>query len=177
MARVTNKFIIGSSTSGQVLTSTGTSTPPTWQNPTFTAPNSEVFITGGNGYGSTNTKIRRFVNTVVSSGSDITYADSATNGGSFTINTTGIYAISYNDGAFTTESTLGVSLNSTQLTTDIISITNADRVTNVVDYLNRYSFCGSTLHLISGDVIRAHTDGLPDRTGDSEVAFRITRIA
>lgn len=138
---------------------------------------SEIFVTGGNGFGSTNTTIRRFSTSVVSLGSDITYADSATNGGSFTINTTGIYAISYTDGSSAAESILGVSLNSSQLTTSIDSITNADRVTITDDYLNRYSNCSATLNLTASDVIRAHTDGTQNRTNDSEVLFRITRIA
>lgn len=137
---------------------------------------SEVFVTGGNGFGSTNTKIRRFVTTVKSNGTAITYADSATNGGSFTINQDGIYGISYHDGSTAAETVVGVSLNSSELTTNIESITNADRVVNSVDYLNRYTFCGSILNLKTGDVIRAHTDGAQNRTLDSDVSFRITRI-
>lgn len=59
---------------------------------------SEICLDSGNGHGSTTgTKIRRFTNTRKSIGSGITYADSSTDGGSFTINEAGVYSISYND--------------------------------------------------------------------------------
>jgi len=63
----------------------------------ITAPRSEVTVDTGNGYGSTNTRLRRYSNIRKNIGSDITYADSATLGASFTINTAGIYAITASD--------------------------------------------------------------------------------
>jgi hypothetical protein len=75
-------------------------------------PNSEVRLNTVNGFGSTNTMIRRFTNTTINTGTDITYADSATLGATFTINTAGVYAISYSD-SFAASADMGLSLNST----------------------------------------------------------------
>ena len=60
---------------------------------TKTASQSMVRLNTSNGYGSTNTVIKRYTNVVTNQGVDITYADSATLGASFTINTAGVYAI------------------------------------------------------------------------------------
>ena len=57
----------------------------------------EVIVQGGNGFGSTNTIVRRFSNVVVNIGSAITYADDLTYGASFLINTPGVYAITYTE--------------------------------------------------------------------------------
>lgn len=56
------------------------------------AINDEIFLSGGNGCGSTNTLVRRLTTVVINSGgSSMTYADSATLGMSLTINQAGIY--------------------------------------------------------------------------------------
>lgn len=122
-------------------------------------PLSYIFLNTANGYGSTNTKIRRFTNTVKSGGSDITYADSSTLGATFTINTTGIYTFSYND-QFTSSSMLGFSLNSTQLTTSLQDITVADIMAVARTVAADLPACVSfTTHLSAGDVVRAHIQG------------------
>lgn len=51
-------------------------------------------VTGINGRGSTNDNIYRYDSVAESNGTDISYTDSATDGGYWTINTTGIYSIS-----------------------------------------------------------------------------------
>jgi hypothetical protein len=93
------------------------------------APTSRVFLVTQNGYGSSSTAIPRFTTAVVNSGSDITYADSASLGTTFTINTTGMYAMSMwiclqigND------LDIAFSLNSTQLTTRPLSLTASTRL-------------------------------------------------
>ena len=119
----------------------------------------QVRVQSGNGYGSTNTKIRRFTNTLTSTGSDITYADSAANGASFTINATGIYAISYTD-MFSAASNMGVSLNSAELTTGVHTITASARIAfATTSAADRASAVAVTLKLTAGDVVRAHTQG------------------
>jgi len=138
---------------------------------------SVVRLNTANGYGSTNTKIRRFTNTVTNQGSDITYADSATLGASFTINTTGIYGISYSD-QFNAAADLGLSLNSTQLTTGIVSITTADALAVATTSANNYS--GSvavTLYASAGSVIRPHTGGTTAGANPACQQFIIVRIA
>jgi len=102
----------------------------TWY-PTVTVPfYSMVRLNTGNGQGSTNTAIHRFTTTVTNQGSDITYADSATLGGSFTINTSGIYSVSFS-GAGSVGTYQGVTLNATQLSTAISSLTNVSEVLTI----------------------------------------------
>ena len=129
---------------------------------TLTAPRSYVRVGTGNGHGSTNTKIRRFTTTHESVGSAITYADSAANGASFTINEAGIYAISYSDNYSASAAGIGISKNSTQLTTNAGSVNLA----NLLNYWavgTAYVQTGSwTGYLAVGDVIRPHTHGTVD---------------
>lgn len=161
---------------GQVLTSNGTTTAPSWQAATFTAPTSEHWVYAVNGYGSTNTVIRKWTTVGLSTGSDITYTSDATNGDSWTINATGKYAISYTDD-FTSAQNLGISVNSSQLTTNIVSITAADRravsQTPGASILTNLSV---TLNLTLNDVVRAHTAGTASGSDTNDVMFRISRI-
>ena len=144
--------------------------------PLITALQSMVRLNTANGYGSTNVGIRRFTNTVTNQGADITYADSATLGATFTINTNGVYAISYTD-QFTTAGNLGISLNSTQLSTSILLITAADRLgASDTPTGNANNTFATSVYLASGSVIRAHTNGVATGTTPSNVQFTITRV-
>jgi hypothetical protein len=121
---------------------------------------SEVIVYTGNGHGSTNNKIRRFSSTLRNTGTAITYADSATLGATFTINELGFYAISFTDGASGGSQQMGISLNSSQLTTSIGVLT----ATDVLAFTNNpaanlYGTTSILLKLVPGDVVRAHTDG------------------
>lgn len=62
--------------------------------------NSEIIVETGNGYGNGTgpfgRAFRRFSNNPINIGSDITYTDSITDGGYFTVNTNGLYSIFYN---------------------------------------------------------------------------------
>jgi hypothetical protein len=139
--------------------------------------NSFVRVNTINGNGSTNTAIRRWTTTVSSSGSDITYADSAANGGSFTINTAGVYAISYTESSTAGGMDFGISLNTTGLTTDIASLaTPSERL--VMSSTGGASFkgnCSVTVRLAASDVIRAHNN--LSATGNGTIgSFTITRV-
>lgn len=136
----------------------------------------EVKVTTGNGYGSTNTKIRRFSVTEINVGSAITYADSAGNGASFTINDAGIYAICYSDYRTGAVSAIGVSKNSSQLTIAIQSITSTDRVCVTNAPTTSPTSVSCVVRCIPGDVIRVHTDGTTDST-DIYCAFRLTKLS
>lgn len=138
---------------------------------------SMVRLNTANGYGSTNTVIRRFTNTVTNQGADITYTDSATLGATFTINTNGVYAISYSD-IFSAQSSVGISLNSSQLAGGIGGITAADRI-GIVDSggANFIAFVSTTLYLPSGSLLRPHTSGVAIGVTPSAVQFTITRVA
>jgi hypothetical protein len=128
-----------------------------------------------NGYGSTNTAIRRFTNAVTNQGADITYVDSATLGASFTINATGMYVISYTDN-FNAAGVFGISLNSTQLTTGISGITAADRVcASGTPGANTENTGSAGIYLAAGAVIRPHTDGAATGVA-ARTQFTISRV-
>ena len=134
----------------------------------------EVVVTTGNGHGSTNTKIRRYTTTQSSVGSAITYADSAGNGASFTINTAGLYAIRMTDRSMT----FGISLNSAELTTDVNSITAANRLVAVTSNAtdNDVTEAFAVVSLAASDVIRPHTTvGTPSESAYNNT-FSIRRI-
>ncbi len=146
---------------------------------------SEVWVYYGHAsanFGSTNDKIRRFAKTGKNVGSAITYADSATNGGSFTINEPGLYKIDYSDRSTGGGHAIGVSRNSTQLTTGINGggFTELDRI--AFGYVANASMaaCSFTGRLDAGDIIRAHTDGIQDASEAATAGypnyFRITKI-
>lgn len=136
--------------------------------------NSMVRLNTANGYGSTNTAIRRFTNVVVNQGSDITYADSASAGGSFTINTNGVYAISYVD-SFSANSFGGISLDSNQLTTGIGSISAASRLSYAFYSTNAVVVNAWTGYLPAGSIIRPHAQGVG--TGANQAHFDIARVS
>ena len=149
-----------------------------------TMQDNHVTVTTGNGYGSTNTKIRRFTTTLSSAGNALTYADSAANGGSITVNEAGLYEIFIQDAGLsaTTIYFFGASLNSNQLTTDIPDITAAHRIMFATVY-NRAG--GSTfanaasriMRLAVGDVIRMHNKlSLPDSTNAADTVLSVRKV-
>jgi hypothetical protein len=140
---------------------------------------SMVRLNTGNGYGSTNTKIRRFTNTVTNQGSDITYADSASLGASLTINTAGIYAISYSDASSSASLYVGLSLNTTGPTTNVWALAAGEILgisfSTTADGQSQASWTG---YLPAGSVVRPHTNGLAGTTVSvNGVQFTITRVA
>lgn len=125
--------------------------------------NSIVRVHTGNGHGSTNTKIRRYTTAQTNQGGAVTYADSATAGGSFTINNTGLYymtVVDKYDGG--TQSNIGISLNSSQLTTDVESITTNDRLFYTNTVTNVFNGGSMMSYLTATDVVRVHTNGTPN---------------
>jgi hypothetical protein len=139
--------------------------------------NSAIIVNTSNGFGSTATKIRRFTTTLTSVGSDITYADSATDGASFTINSGGFYAVTYQDGGEAASSLIGISINSNQLTTNIGSINAANRLANVYTYLGGgWGVVTIVTRCVTGDVIRPHTTGTNANTGVNDNVFIIRKV-
>ena len=163
-----------------VTTSTGTGNVVLSASPTFTGnvttPLSYVRVNTANGYGSTNTKIRRFTTTVNSAGVDITYADSATLGGTFTINTTGVYSVSYTD-QFTGAGYLGLSINSTQLTTNIQSISVGTVLSaGTTQAANSGQTVSSVFFASAADVVRGQTEGTAAGINTTFCQFTIARV-
>lgn len=146
---------------------------------TLTAPRSEVTVDSGNGHGSTNTKIRRFTNTRKSTGTAITYADSAANGGSFTINEAGVYTISYHDWNSVSGFTVcAISVNDSAMTTDASSLTYAQGMRSIIDgpsngLVGQVSWTGN---LSVNDIVRAHTNGANNDTGNLSM-FTIVKVS
>lgn len=64
---------------------------------TITGLEAEVIVHQGNGFGSSNTIVRRFSVVDLVVGSAITYADDSVYGASFLINVPGVYTIDYTD--------------------------------------------------------------------------------
>lgn len=156
------------------LSATSTKTIPLTQSGLVQNADSMIRVSAANGYGSTlNNKIRRFSNLVESLGSDITYLDDPANGASFTINSAGIYQISYSDNSTAAERK-GISKNSTQLTTEIGSITASDRLAQTQTGSTAASNVSWQGYLKVGDVIRPHTEGLSTVT-NATVSFTISK--
>lgn len=135
----------------------------------------QVYVSTPNGYGSTATRIRRFSTVEINAGSSITYADSASNGASFTINVPGVYSITYADNSASAFN-LGISVNSSALTTSIDTLTFAQgkraQATGAAGVPNTIEV---TLYLNAGDIVRPQTDGVPDATAARHF-FNITRV-
>ena len=136
-----------------------------------------IRLNTANGYGSTNTKIRRFTNIVLNQGNDITYTDSATLGASFTINKDGVYSINYSD-QFSSAGFFAISVNTTQPTVaaSTINISHVLSATTTAQsaYASCVNWCG---YLVAGSVIRAHSDGAATGVAVNGNQFTITRVA
>lgn len=135
---------------------------------------SMIRLNGPNGFGSTSTGCRRFSTVVVSQGSDITYADSATDGATFTINTAGVYAMSYTD-AFSAAADMAITLNPTlPLLASGLPGTMSQILfeTTATAAAIRNSVSG-TVFLAAGSIIKTTCTG----AGTSRAFFTITRVS
>lgn len=126
---------------------------------------SQIRVEISTGNGSANTTVRYFQNIAIQTGSDITYAASSVNGDTFTINTTGVYTITYRDN----QNYNGITLNSTGLSTAVQLIPAADRLLLAVGGSYPVTV---TVPLTAGDVIRAQGSGAPS----SSAFFSISRM-
>lgn len=142
------------------------------------APRSVIRLQGINVYGSSGTKIPRFTNTLQNLGNAITYTDSATNGASFTINETGIYSIMYSNGDTATSYNIGLSLNSSQLSTAITTINTADLLAITGRNGGYVGIASVTMLFNAGDIIRPHDEAQLNGTiYSSSVRFYITKVS
>lgn len=143
------------------------------------APRSEVYVSTGNGFGSTNTKIRRFTTISKNIGQAIAYADSATLGASFTINEDGVYSVSYTDYLSSGGHDVGISVNATALTTNIAGLNYAQGFRGYVHTgIGDEVICFSrTYQLSAGDVVRPHTNGVQNGTDEVIGSFSIVKVS
>lgn len=118
------------------------------------------------GYGSTDTMIPYFTNIRVNNivNSDISVVNNSTNGCKLTINNAGIYSIHFSMiSSISGKGFLGLSLNSSQLTTPFTTINITDRLdigwNAPVSGENGANSGHYTGWLAAGDIIRPHTNG------------------
>lgn len=131
-----------------------------------------------NGYGSGGTFIRRWTNNPVRLGGAVVYLDDSTNGGNFTVVKPGKYSIHYCD-EFSDTTSFGISLNSTQLSTSLASITQSTILAHASAAASNLGAVASvTVNLKIGDVIRAHVVTVRSAgTSTWGDMFRMTRVA
>jgi hypothetical protein len=142
--------------------------------PTYDNSDSSVRVGTGNGFGSTNTSVRRFSNTYDNFGTDITYTDSATLGGYFTINKDGIYEISYTEAwSGTTDADIVIAKNTTTFTQGDSNNLVQTRLESGGDF----ETVAVSAYLVKGDVVRALT-GTPAGVGSTagQTRFTISRV-
>ncbi len=140
----------------------------------------EVKVVGGVGFGSIDTGVRRFSTTIpINTGTAITYSESVGPGSYFTINETGIYAISYIDGT-TAARYMGITVNAAggDLTTDVSGVAEAKRVICLYHAGGASGSCAITRKFVAGDIIRPQpgTAGTQD-TASFLVQFHIVQLA
>ena len=144
-----------------------------------TAGFSRLWVQNDAGFGSFNTAVRRFSNTIASSGSDITWTQDATNGDSFTVNSTGVYSIQWAM-RFATATSVAIALNPApgDLATGPVAMTAAKRpvLIQVGTTANEGGMLSCTLVLTSGDVIRAMADTSRTPDASDRHTFLITKI-
>lgn len=140
-------------------------------------PRSSITVDSGNGHGSSGTSIRRFTNIISSVGGDIVYADSASDGASFTVASAGVYSVTYSDTRAAGTSDIGISVNAPVLSGSITGIPAVNRkaLASSPD-AGSSGLVSATLLLNAGDIVRAHTDGTPDSTG-IRCALTITKVS
>ena len=165
---------LGIGSTGQVLTVVAGI--PAWATIPAGGNPSRVWVFGGNGFGSVSTNIRRFSTTQVNTGSDITYADSSTLGGTFTINTTGVYTMTYGEASTIGAYSFGVTnnANSTDVTTNVVSLTKPTVLTLQSNSVasDPMSLCVAH-YLTAGDVITAQVDGPANKVSTDKASFEI----
>lgn len=114
------------------------------------------------GYGSGATKIPYFTTTVENSlGSAATVVNDSTDGLKITILEPGLYDITYDDGFDGGAGNVGISLSTTQPSTNIDTLTNpSERLkSETTPGAHQFASVGITLFLNAGNIIRPHTDG------------------
>jgi hypothetical protein len=128
------------------------------------------------GYGSTNTRIHRIETRIIGTGNAINGTTSSTNGNTYTIRQSGIYSICFNTQSTASGIIFGISRNSTELTTSILSITAAHRLAVSDSPTNYSASIAWTGRLDYNDVIRPHGDATAALVDNGHTYFEIQKI-
>ena len=103
--------------------------------PQFSDSDSYVRVATGNGFGSSATTIRRFASVTSNVGTDILYVDSPTAGASFTVQSAGVYSISYSDISVSSTPTILILVNGTIIANGTISTISGGATPSAQPYL------------------------------------------
>lgn len=142
-----------------------------------TVGNHAISVNTGNGHGSINNKIRLMTTTKYAVGSALSVTHSATLGTYITVNQAGFYVADYTDGSTGVAASFGMSVNSAQLTTISTSINIADLIAYArAGTGNVYMTASTSIYLNAGDILRPHTDGACDTTGDRTCSLTVRKV-
>ena len=134
----------------------------------------EVYLSNGVGFGSTNTKIRRYSNIRRSVGSKMTVTQSAANGDSITVNAAGSYMFCGNDLHSASTTSHSITVNDSAMTTNSSTpLTYAQGKRSVwlgITGNDSKPICWFGI-LAVNDVVRFHTDGNDNDTSDKSYFF------
>lgn len=122
----------------------------------------EIIVHTGNGYGSTNTKRRRYTTKVKDTAAgQIVYADSPTLGATFTIHEAGDYLITRCEKYGSSAGRGGIALNASSGTSGFTALTYAERLIGIACDNTKIFGSATVLRKLSvNDVISAHDDGV-----------------
>lgn len=145
------------------------------------APQCQISYDSGNGFGSTNTSVRRFSNSRYSTGSCGTWADSAANGGAFTVSSggAGIYSIEWHDTVTVPPGIVGIFVNGTNGAGNARTSTYAQglRALSATGSASQSAVVNWTGWLNVGDVVwfQSSSGGL-DTTTTAQSMFTIAQV-
>lgn len=164
------RLVIGNT--GDVLTvSAGV---PVWA-PAAGPADSTIALSSGIGHGSSGTAIRTFVSNSVNTGTDLTYTSDSTNGDYVTVNATGRYSMMWLDRNSGGGTSLGFTVNQSNLTQDAVSVP-----TNELIFVGTTPSTGgqvsATYYLSSGDIVRFNDGGGSNNTVATAKQAIIMRI-
>jgi hypothetical protein len=135
---------------------------------------SVALLTTGNGFGSTNTNIRRYT-AITTQGSALTCADSATLGTSCTVNESGLYTANRLDRNTGAASNFGITKNDDCTTGGFNSVASADQVAYTMAASNTAVNASTAgIALSEGDVIRACDDSAAKTNDTSDRTSRLS---
>ena len=138
---------------------------------------SEIMLITGDGYGSTNTVIRNYATESFNKGTAFTSTLSSTLGASITVNESGLYFISRKEYRNSGLANVGVSRNSTELTTVMESVVTDDVLLLGYGASSGLSATQSTTrYLNKGDVLRAHDNGNNNSTGVGQAFLYVAKM-
>lgn len=171
--------LIGKMLSNQTTAGTWAAVPTVISlNPLIEPPRNEIWLQAANGYGSTNTKFRRWTTIVVNNpGTALTLTQSATDGDIITINESGLYSVTYVE-VYNGLGGFGIRKNQTAngWLNDVITATEV-LAAETSGGNNHMSSCHVTAWFDAGDTVLANGDATASGTFSNYASFRVVKIS